>query len=419
MTGIDRALKKSRTPKKDIVKEPSDSEIPPGKYSKWCERRPLACDDEEEKAKARKYLRRKDLTDIEKSAMFVHELVGCQGMEFAVFSSAKIKKGVTLPGNITLVPCFLPEIEGRSWNDPLVRLSESMMGRARFVYDGWVPIDDWNIESVREAIRKINQILSLFSIQERISVTWEPKYMPRQYYPSCQNIEDQHIHEIEKLGSVIESWTLSDRKAFFRSVAWLSQSLSLPLSASRFLLCVITIESLANYMENEATNESIFSTLKATDKFEKGETEKCIEETLGRLYDHSKIEAIRSAFYDCVHLSIRRLLKRHLSKIFADDRKPIELLFETEMEGKTLYDLRHMIAHGGIDALSDLQRQEIKDRVWEIENIARQYLVNVLELVIGEKPFAEKMIKSMVVPFQVSSKEEQGVGSTHMAAIYA
>lgn len=423
---LDRALREpsdleksnSHKNKKHGSLESPNSEVPPGKYSRWCERRPLACDNEEKYSKASKYLRRKDLTDIEKSVMFTHELAGCQGIEFVVLSSAKFKNKVELHGNIILVPCFIPEIEGKSWNEPLVRLSSLMMKRAKFVYDGWKPINNWNIESVRESIRMIDQILSLFSIQERISITWEPKYMPRQYYPSSQNIKYQHIQEVEKLSSFVESWNHNDSTAFYRSLAWLSQSLTLPLSASRFLSCVVVIESLANYIENKATDDSIFLSVRSTETFEKEESEKCIEETLDRMYDSNKIEAIRSSFYDCVHLSTTRMLKNHLKNIFREDKESIELLFETKIEGKTLYDLRHMIAHGGIDALSDLQRQKIRDRIWHVENIARQYLVNVLEIVTGRTPFAEKMVKSMVVPFQVGAKEEQYRGPIHMAEIY-
>jgi len=395
----------------------NDKKAARAKYSNWCERRPLAASRERIDA-ASKYLHEKDLTNIEKNVLFIHDLVDCQGIEFVVFSSAKLTERVTLPGNITLVPCFYPDIQGKSWNDPLVRLSDSMMRRARFVYDGWMPIDDWNRENVRTSIKKINQILTLFSIQERVSTTWEPKYMLHQVYPSSHNIEDQHIQEIVTLHETLQNWKFDDSWAFYRSLGWLSQSLTLPPSPSRFLLCIVTIESLANYIENKAENDSIFSIMKATTKMDKTESDRCIEEVLGHLYDKDKINAIKSSFFDCVHLSTKKMLESHLNNVFKENKKYINLLFKDRIEGKTLYDLRHMIAHGGLDTLSDLQRQHIKDRIWNIEDTARKYLVTILTQIIGKDPFPEKMIKAMIMPFSISAKEKQYVGPTHMAELY-
>lgn len=409
---------KSRKHIEDNSMKVTNSEIPPGKYSKWCERRPLACDDKDRYSKASRHLQKKDLTSIEKNVMFVHDLVGCQGIEFVVFSSAKFKKKINLPDNIILVPCFLPEIAGKSWKDPLVRLSSSMIFKARFVYDGWIPIKDWNIENVREVIRKIDQNLTLFSLQERISIIWEPKYMVLKDSPSSHNIEDKHIIEIEKLHEYLDSLNPEDSKAFYKSVAWLSQSLTLPSSPSRFLLCFVAIESLVNYIENEANEKSVFFSLKTLEKLEKEEMEKCIVSILDDIYSYNKIKAIETSFYDCIYLSKTKMLKSHLNRIFKIYKKPIKLLFDTKIEGKTLYDLRHMIAHGGLDALSDLQRQTVNNRIWDIENMARKYLVNILKLIIGKNPFIEKMIKAVAFGVSVASREEQYKGPIHMAEIY-
>ena len=273
--------------------------IPHGKYNKWCERRPLVCNDEAIISKARKHLVKKELTSIEKAAIFLHDLVNCQGLEFVAFSSARFRKPVILPGEVILVPCFLPEIEGKSWKDPLVRLTYRMMEHSRFIYDGWIPISDWHIESVREAIRKVDETLTIFSIQERIWFTWEPKYMLSQMYPSSQEIEDQHLQEIENLSRFIDSWIDDDSRAFYRSAAWLSQSLILPQPAARFLFCIFAIESLANYFERKATNDSVFSSLKASPVRE-NKREKCIEDTLNRLYANNPVSAVTSAYFECV-----------------------------------------------------------------------------------------------------------------------
>lgn len=237
-------------------------------------------------------------------------------------------------------------------------------------------------------------------------------------YPSSHKIEDEHIREIKNLNEFIESWTDDDSRAFYRSVVWLSQSLILPQPTARFLFCILAIESLATYIENKATNESIFSTLKVSCVRDKEEREKCIEDNLNRFYERNRIGAIESAYFEYVQLSIKKMIEGQLKRVFADDLKQINLLFKIKIEGKTLYDLRNVIAHGGIDALSDLQRQRISDRIWDIERIARQYLVNVLKLIWNKSPFVQKMIKSMHIPFQIVSHEDMYKGPIHMAQIY-
>jgi len=396
------------------------SEISVGKYNKWCERRPLVCNNKIVISKANKHLTRKELTSTEKGTLFLHDLVNCQGLEFVAFSSARFKKPVVLPGRVVLVPCFLSEIEGKSWKDPLVRLTNRMMEHARFIYDGWVPITDWNINGVREAIRKVDQILTIFSIQERIWFTWEPKYVPSQIYPSSHKIEDHHIQEIQNLHQFIDSWIDDDSKAFYRSVAWLSQSLRLPQAAARFLFCILAIESLATYIEKESAIDSAFKPLRSSQlagSKRKEQREKCIKNVLDLLLTTDPTKAINSAYLGCVH-GIKKMLEDHLGRVFANDHEPLKLLFENKIEGKTLYDLRNAIAHGGIDALSDLQRQRLSNRIWDIERIARRYLVKVLEEIWGKSPFRQKMIKTMMMPFQIVSHEGMYKGPIHMAETY-
>jgi len=390
-----------------------------GKYSNWCERRPLVCNNKLIMSKASKHLRNKEFTNIEKNVYFVHELVGCQGFEFIVFSSMKIGKKLVLPGNIILMPCFYSDISGKSWNDSLVRLTERMSMKARFVYDGWIPIKDWSIDNVRKKMREIEEILSLFSLQERISITWEPKYNIINNSQSSHQIKDGHIQEIIHLHESLNEFNDEDSKAFYKSVAWLSHSLTLPLSPSRFLLCFVALESFVNYIENKANKDSLFLGLKSLKKVNDVDMDDCIELTLDRIYKNNKIEAIRTAFYDCIYLSITKTLKKHLNKTFHDDKKNIELIFEIKIEGKTLYELRHMIAHGGLDALSDIQRQVINNRIWQMETITREYFIKVIELVLGKTPFNEVMIKSLSFPFSVASKEEQYRGPLHIAEIYS
>jgi hypothetical protein len=392
------------------------SDIPPGKLNRWCERQGLYSNDDAKLAKARQHLVNKNLSNYEKAALFIHELFGLKGFEFVVFSSARFDKPVTLPRNTTLVPCFLPEEKMKSWKDPLVRLTFAMQHHARFIYDGWVPISDWSFENCRKVIRDINKTLTLFAAQERIWFAWEPKYFPSQLHPSSQKVEDSHIQEVKDLYDNTQTWNFEDSDALYRGLAWLSQSLALPQPVARFLFCIVSIESLATHIERGASNDSVFSSLKTTFPETNQNKEECIRKIMDNLYTDNPIRAISQAYSNC-DVSITKMLKSHLSVIFADDPKSFRLMFEGD-EDESLYDIRHKIAHGGFDTLSDFERQKIASRVWDVERTARKYFRNVIKKATGKDPFRHKMIKSMSIPFAIGSHEGMYKGPIHMAEFY-
>ena len=396
-----------------------NEQIPDGRYSKWCEKRPLACADKEILNKAQLNFNKNDLTSIEQNIMFVHDLVGINGIEFVLFSSAKFLQRVDLPENITIVPCFLPKLAGTSMNNPIARATNSMMMQSRYIYDGWIPIENWNVENVRNAINDINKTFSLFSLQERISNSWEPKYLVNKKNSSpSQKIEEEHIDEVKNIYSTINSWSEKDAWAFFRSMGWLSQSLTLPLSPSRFLLCVVAIESLANYIEYSTKKDSIYSSVKTMTHLDDNDRDECIEKIYNQYYKENKTKAVLISYSDCLRPSIKKMLVKHLNNIFLTNKDPINLLFSDKIEGKTLYDLRHLIAHGSFDSLSDYQKHMIQDRIWDIEDITRKYLVGVFNKITDHEPFTKQMIKTIIFPFTVGSKEEQWRGPKHMALLY-
>ena len=390
--------------------------IPDGKLNEWCIRRGLVSSDRLKWLKAQTYLNQKDITKNERAAFYIHELFECQGLEFVAFSNARFEKTIFLPENINLVPCFYPE-DKKDWNDPLVRLTFRMVQHAKFIYDGWLPIQKWDdINNVRNSIRKLDEILSLFAAQERIWFTWEPKYFPSQLYPSSNDVESKHIHEIEVLKKYAETWNKNDSDALFRSLAWLSQSYILPQPTARFLFCILSIESLATYIENVNGN-SIFSSLKYSYPNTNEEKDKCIDDVLNQFYKENKRKAINEAYSNC--LSITKMLKAHLCKVFEDDPESYSLLFESE-NGESLYQIRHKIAHGSLDALSDFERQKIEDQIYNIEKIAMKYIQKILTLICDKPIFQHKMYKTSIIPATeaISSHEGMYTGPVHMAEYY-
>src|SRR5262245_8655920 len=73
-------------------------------------------------------------------------------------------------------------------------------------------------------------------------------------------------------------------EALHLSIGWLSQASRLDQPAARFLFCILAIEALATYIEEEAPDESPLARLRAerlTKAERQGRRERCIDETLG------------------------------------------------------------------------------------------------------------------------------------------
>jgi hypothetical protein len=331
---------------------------------------------------------KKDLSPAESAAFFLHELTGCDGLEFVAFSNARLTRPVTLVHDVVLVPCFLDDIDGHGIDEPLVRPTFRMARECRFLYDGWVPIRSWEVQHVREAIRGIDEALALCCLRGRTFFEWEPKYpsareaaLPHTYY----NFEDRHLRDLEAIAGLLSALPEDDRVAVYRSIGWLSQASRLDQPAARFLFCIFAIESLAIYIETKAPAGSALARLKAESLTEEG---------------------------------IAKRVKTHLERLFTPEAEPVILLFKQKVAGRTLFDLRHKIAHGGADTLSAREMEHIRQRIWEIEHIAAQYILSVFTKALGMQPLSEEITICAPVLSQMASDERMHQGPTHMALFY-
>jgi hypothetical protein len=395
------------------------------KYNNWFERRELVCSDEARYFRAVSFSNKKYLSPSEKAAFYLHELTGCEGMEFVAFSNIRIRNPVTPSKGVILVPCFLngTESEGRSIEDPLLLATMEMERNGRYVYDGWIPITTWDKENVGKAIRNIDEALSLFCLSGRFIFEWEPKYPQNSESPWSYCLSDNDIvfKELEKLSEILGSLKEADQIAVYRSLAWMSQSFRLSEPAARFLFLILSIESFATYIEEKAADDSPFFALKTDTqtKEEKRKTrERCIDEILNK-YPSNKIEAIEKAHSKC--MGIGRQLEGHLKSILGQDANLIDLFFNKDATGVSLYGLRHTIAHGSIDALDETQRDLIGRRINDAEKIAHRYISTVLKkglhFEISDKIYEASL--SICPNEMVASSEGMHRGPTHMAIIYS
>jgi hypothetical protein len=395
--------------------------VPAGKYNKWCERRLLVCSDEGKSERANKYVEDDTLTLSEKAAFYTHELVDCQGLEFVVFSNARMDLPVELPGNITLVPCFVAKSQGA--DSTIAQLTLEMARKACFVYDGWLPITDWQLDDVRKAVRKINSALSVFALRASAWFSWEPKYSPIMRGGSYYNFRSKDIAQVNELSKSISRMNEPDAQAFLSSIGWFSQCVRSNEPAARFLFGILAIESLAMYIEEESAETSVFSKLRSeqlTGQQRKEWRQTCIRDKMAELLDEDPEKAARDAYFDCI-VGIKRRLESHLTNVFCDESEPVELLFKLKVEGRTLYELRHWIAHGRMDALSETQREAIIARAWDVERVAREYTLKVLGIVMAREIDDFEISESIAFRLQdgVATREGMYRGPVHMAEVYS
>ena len=396
--------------------ELSLSEIEKQRFNPWCLRRPLLVSHPSNWD----FLKRKDLLPVEEAFFYFHENTNCKGIEFVVFSSARIPKPVFLPKQIVLVPCFTVTEAGPV--DMNMRdINSRMSSNGRFIYDGWMPIKTWDDNHVSDAVRTIEEILSIFCIQGP-SAVWEPKYHPMRQSDGFLPIDDKHLHGHAELFGVIDALEGKDRIAFFKSLGWVSQGLQATRPAAKLLFFFLAIESLATYIEKHAPEGSSLRSHRSI-TISKSQKEDCIRVIMEQTLDSDPVEAVRSAYFDCVR-SISKMLKSHVEHVMPDESQVPALIFKKKGEDAALYTYRHKIAHGGLDALSEKETENVRRRLWDAESAARAYLFRILYLEVGSSYVLQQVLQQteseslLTTDPKLASKIGEQDKRHHMGLIY-
>jgi len=354
------------------------------KLNNWGEREPIVCVDREKIHRAMAIKANPDLTAPEKSTLYVHEISGCKGLEFVGFSNAKIDRPIRLATGIIIYPCFMQTTEGHSFEDPIVGASFRMSQTGRYIYDGWLPINDMIDVEIRIRIRTLREVLGSFPLISGSKFYWEPKYQASNTTDNTHYFSEKEIKTIEGFAEAIDLAIPDDRKALLRSIGWLSECVRIENPESKFLFAVLAIESLCSYIE-EAGADSSFHALaqdRRTKIERKTERENCIRQTLTNLLDADPTKAISTAYFECIG-GIKKKLQTHLINIFGEEDDGIVAFFNKSDGGTSLYELRHTIAHGSHDILAEFDRNGVDRNVHKVEKLALRYIWYVLNHCLG------------------------------------
>lgn len=395
-------------------------ERPNGRFNNWGERKWITADPQwtkfvdQEVAKLRLRPQARSLC---RSAM----LTCSSGVEFVFVSNVHLAASIRFKSGICIVPCFVPMDFARRF--PGDERAMAMSKRGLYVYDGWVPNDDWTTDKLEQIVSALDDIVCTFSLLGgKWYAYWEPKY---RYEKPPVDLHQVGLPELKSLSvtiEVLEQLCADDRLAVSRSVAWISNALKAQSPVQRFLLLFVSIESLATYIERESDKDSPLQVF-AGEKLPKSEKRKardaCIHTMLARDLDSNPVKAISAAYFECV-VGTRKMLEEHLDRV-SGNSKASELMFKEEVEGKTLWQLRNDIAHGSLNVLSEAQVRFVTRRVGSLENIARSYLREVLSSLAGAEYFPPIRRQGFLIPVSqaVGTPGTEYKGPTDMAEYYA
>jgi len=184
----------------------------------------------------------------------------------------------------------------------------------------------------------------------------------------------------------------------------------------------VSIEALATYIEQESSSDSSLRVFAAErlSKVERNERrEACIRQVLERELASDAAKAIRTAYFECV-VGTRKMLEEHLNRVFGNEQAST-LMFKEEIAGKTLWQLRNDIAHGGLNILSEDEIHYLTMRVAGLERIARDYLRKMLTHLASVEYFAPVRRPGFILPASnaIGAPSTEYMGPTDMAEYYA
>lgn len=343
---------------------------PPGRFNEWGQKAYIVAPPEHSDAVEREVPAMR-LTARARQLMRAARLTRSLGYEFVFISNAQFTEPLRFdPGPIEIVPCFRPfPVEGGGMAD-MNQLA--MMGRGRFIYDGWIPDAHLSPLTLEHAVSQLDVIAGSVSLVGSYYAHWEPKYFARDPIQSFIVSQGEISSFMAALGAVA-TMPREDATALRRTIGWLSSAASAHSPVASFLHYFVALESLITYIERDAPPTSplgAFAKVKATKAQRREEATSCISQRIEGTSD--LVEAVKEAYFECV-VSTRRLLEEHLKRILADQAR-VDVLFERGPSSRSLWDIRGRIAHGDLDLLSEAEVDYVAASLGAIEDVVRSYV---------------------------------------------
>ncbi|MFN7958567.1 MAG: hypothetical protein U0P46_09630 [Holophagaceae bacterium] len=390
------------------------------RYNKWGEREPLIMPAGETlSSSANREASYSNLSIPVRSYLETRAITGCQGLEFVAFSNAKLVRPIYLPNNVILYPCFT-ETDGKEISDPMVQASIRMSQFGKHIYDGWLPVDPTDSpDAVALRIEELRESLATFALVSGSLFEWEPKYFGDGRGSEIHYLGEDEIGTLEDISEALSRIPSEDKHAVLRSIAWIARAKEVQDSCSEFLFYVLAIESLCNYIENEANDESPLRRVVGppqTKAERRNERANGIQRVLDAHLAADPVKAVRDAYFAWV-VPIKRMLRSHLERVMGQTDERVSLFFDGN---PALYEIRHLIAHGDMSNVREQDLLKVSQNVWKIEKFAAQYVWRVLNTCLELFNRSSSIHKSINLNIStgVISRRAMYNGPTEMALFY-
>ena len=283
---------------------------------------------------------------------------------------------------VTKTPIELP-MEGIRLGDKMhlwkcKPLSENSHANSGFViYDGHYELDEIDPKSIRTAIASINVGLNRLAFAYGSSIEWCLKYRSVARHALPQPTPSKK--DLEIFNSLLVDFPKSEDAIILDiAIDWYHRG-NLVKSKNPFIafLCYyIALETVAiSVADGDADLGLNF------EKENKSDKQKRILEEVKKKHDEGfekdPIKFIREGYFEYV-IGLKEKTRKVSEIVFGKDHKYVKILFESNENQKSLYDLRGNIAHGSITLLNNDDRNLIEGRLHEMNDIVKNFLKKVI-----------------------------------------
>lgn len=269
--------------------------------------------------------------DLEAVLMYTRA-TGYEGVEFVLLSEHwDVARVHTLNDGIVLV---------RIWDPPEPPIPRPFL----CAYDGWLPVENTDVDTLRRALRNLQDFADFFGYQYDIAVRCYVKYRECTKMAGWRNTGEDDIARFRDRMSRLQDLPAPVRTALLRGIHWHQNAERQSRSSDRFIALWLALESVSLVLyENSGLLHMPLpgEDIPQTRRQRKIAQDVRIERVLAELASASLSERISQAYFQGV-VGIRRRVEAVLGAILGEDER-IQWLYSRNGPS----DIRSKLVHEG------------------------------------------------------------------------
>lgn len=239
------------------------------------------------------------------------------------------------------------------------------------VYDGWVRIHSPSVEEIEAALSAVRLALSRLAFTFDADISWRMKYsgLPDSIENSLAKPTRADIAHFEKV--LVELPYIIDF-----AIDWYNRGRASRNPFTAFLCYFVAIEIIvhAAYDGDEDLGLNPQNLGRAERRRKRLE---CIEQLKSNLLETDPQRFVETAYSECVK-SLNRRRREVCELVFGPAHGAMPALFTDTDEKESLTTIRNWLAHGGVSLVDREHEKLVRERLREIADISKEFLMRVL-----------------------------------------